>query len=214
VLQSISTQTDVRGALGPVNVPASIVGNVATPASSGAPLPVINASGAPAVDGSGTIASGGAAQVLFGGLTPSNGFLVCNTIAHRPPASAMSAPPAAAGYIADESQWGARLRAAPPNSTGMRQNPRFAAIDELVRAARDGEIDIFGRFNRTGEHLLISQQYWLYASIDMGSAIGADVKPAFTIPISTDLGQRERFTPYDGLCVENSDLVRVWPKRS
>jgi hypothetical protein len=117
-------------------------------------------------------------------------------------------------YIADDSQWGARLRAAPPNSAGMRQNPRFAAIDELVRAARDGEIGIFGRFNRTGEHLLISQQYWLYASIDMGSAIGADVKPAFTIPISTELGQRERFTPYDGLCVENSDLARVWPKRS
>jgi hypothetical protein len=78
VLQSISTQTDVAGSLVPVNVPASVVGNVATPASSSAPLPVINAAGAVAVDGSGTIAVGNTAQVLFGGVTPVNGYLVCN----------------------------------------------------------------------------------------------------------------------------------------
>jgi hypothetical protein len=63
-LQAISTQTDVAGSLVPVDVPASVVGNIATPASSSAPLPVINAAGAAAVDGSGTIASGGAAQSL------------------------------------------------------------------------------------------------------------------------------------------------------
>jgi hypothetical protein len=115
-------------------------------------------------------------------------------------------------YIADESEWGARLRAAPPNTAGRRQQPRFAAIDEFVRAAREGEIDVFGRLNQTGEHLLISQQYWLYATIDIGSVIGA-TQPAVTSPISSDLGQRELFTPYDGLCVERSDLIRVWPER-
>jgi hypothetical protein len=115
-------------------------------------------------------------------------------------------------YIADESGWGASLRAAPPNQAGMRQNPRFAAADELVRGARDGELDIFGRLNRTGEHLLISQQYWLYATIELGSVIGA-TQPAVTIPISSHLGQRKLFTPYDGLCVERSDLIRVWPER-
>jgi hypothetical protein len=78
VPQSISTQTDVAGSLVPVNVPASVVGNVATPASSSTPLPVINAAGAVAVDGSGTIAVGNTAQVLFGGVTPVNGYLVCN----------------------------------------------------------------------------------------------------------------------------------------
>ena len=78
VPQSISTQTDVAGSLVPVNVPASVVGNVATPASSSTPLPVINAAGAVAVDGSGTIAVGNTAQVLFGGITPTNGYLVCN----------------------------------------------------------------------------------------------------------------------------------------
>ena len=77
-LQSISTQTDVAGSLVPVNVPASVVGNVATPASSSTPLPVINAAGSVAVDGSGTITTGGSAQALFGGITPSSGFLVCN----------------------------------------------------------------------------------------------------------------------------------------
>jgi hypothetical protein len=78
-------------------------------------------------------------------------------------------------YLADESEWGARIRAAPPNAAGLKQIPRFAAIDELVRAARNGDLKVFGRFNRTGEHLLISAQYWLYASIDMGSAIGANI---------------------------------------
>jgi hypothetical protein len=52
----------------------------------------------------------------------------------------------------------------------MRQLPRFAAIEEFVRAARDGEITVFGRLDRTGEHQPISQQYWLYASVDPESA--------------------------------------------
>jgi hypothetical protein len=43
-------------------------------------------------------------------------------------------------YIADESEWGERLRASPPDARGMRQQPRFAAIEEFVRAARAGEL--------------------------------------------------------------------------
>jgi hypothetical protein len=80
-IQSLSTQSDVAGSLACVNVPASVVNGVATPASALAPLPVICTAGAPAVDGSGTIAVGGTAQTLFGGTAPLNGFLVANPAA-------------------------------------------------------------------------------------------------------------------------------------
>ena len=73
-------------------------------------------------------------------------------------------------YMADQSEWRARLRAAPPNARGMKEVPRYAAIDEMVRAARNGNIAVFGRLNRTGEHLSISQQYWLYARFYAGES--------------------------------------------
>lgn len=81
VTQPISTQTDVQGNLVPVNVPASVVGTVATPVSAAAPLPVINAAGSIAVDGSGTVTSQSVAQTLFGGVVPTNGYMVCNNCA-------------------------------------------------------------------------------------------------------------------------------------
>ena len=76
--QPLSTQLDVAGNLVPVHVPASVINGIATPVSTAAPLPVEVAAGSPAVDGSGTITTGGTAQTLFGGITPSNGFLVAN----------------------------------------------------------------------------------------------------------------------------------------
>jgi hypothetical protein len=76
--QSLATSLDGGGNLAPVHVPASLVGGVATPVSSAAPLPVINAAGSAALDGSGAVAVGGAAQTLFGGIVPANGYLVAN----------------------------------------------------------------------------------------------------------------------------------------
>lgn len=77
-VQSLSTQADAAGNLVPVHVPAALAGSTATPVSASAPLPVVNAAGTPASDGSGTIATGGSAQSLFGGITPANGWLICN----------------------------------------------------------------------------------------------------------------------------------------
>jgi hypothetical protein len=77
-VQSLSTQADAAANLVPVHVPATVAGGIAVPASTSAPLPVINAAGAFAADGSGMIAVGGTAQQLFGGVTPANGWLVCN----------------------------------------------------------------------------------------------------------------------------------------
>jgi hypothetical protein len=76
--QSLSTSVDSSGNLVPVHAPAAIVAGVATPASAGAPLPVINTAGSVASDGSGTVAVGGTAQALFGGIVPINGWLVAN----------------------------------------------------------------------------------------------------------------------------------------
>jgi hypothetical protein len=77
-VQAISTGVDVAGNLVPVHASASLDGGVATPVSSAAPLPVINAAGAVAADGSGTVTNGGTAQTLFGGITPVNGYLIAN----------------------------------------------------------------------------------------------------------------------------------------
>jgi hypothetical protein len=77
-VQSLSTKSDAAGNLVPVHVSAIDVGGTAVPVSASVPLPVLNAAGAAASDGSGTIASGGMAQALFGGITPMNGWLVCN----------------------------------------------------------------------------------------------------------------------------------------
>jgi hypothetical protein len=78
-VQSLSTQADGSGNLVPVHAAAAIDAHgVAVPVATASPLPVINAAGAAASDGSGTVAAGGSAQLLFGGVVPSNGFLVQN----------------------------------------------------------------------------------------------------------------------------------------
>jgi hypothetical protein len=77
-IQSLGTQADAQGNFTPEYTPAAVVAGVATPVSSSAPLPVVNAAGAAAQDGSGMIATGGTAQQLFGGVVPANGWLVCN----------------------------------------------------------------------------------------------------------------------------------------
>ena len=114
-------------------------------------------------------------------------------------------------YIADESEWGWAVRIAPPDSRGLRQQPRYAAIDEFVRAARGGNIIVWGRFNRAGEHQLISQQYWHYATLDIRTIFG-EGQPAATCPISADLLERERFNSYDGLLVDEEEVRRTWPE--
>jgi hypothetical protein len=79
--QSLSTQSDAAGNLACVNVPAVVVGGIATPVSATAPVPTINTAAAAALDGSGTITTGGTAQLLFGGVVPVNGFLIANPAA-------------------------------------------------------------------------------------------------------------------------------------
>jgi hypothetical protein len=79
--QPISTQSDVAGNLAPVHVPASLIAGVATPVSTANPLPVEVAAGSPAVVGDGTIVSATVAQTLFAGVTPVNGFSLCNNCA-------------------------------------------------------------------------------------------------------------------------------------
>jgi hypothetical protein len=77
-VQSLSTGLDGSGNLVPVHASAVTVAGIATPVSAMAPLPVINCAGSPAIDGSGIVAVGGTAQLLFGGVTPTNGWLVAN----------------------------------------------------------------------------------------------------------------------------------------
>jgi hypothetical protein len=77
-VQPLSTVADANSNLVPVHAPAATAGGVATPVGPQNPLPVVNAAGAAASDGSGTLAAGGSAQTLFGGIVPTNGFLVQN----------------------------------------------------------------------------------------------------------------------------------------
>jgi hypothetical protein len=78
-VQSLATEIDGNGNLVPLHAPAATnAQGVSTPVGPQNPLPVINTAGAVASDGSGTLATGGSAQTLFGGIVPSNGFLVQN----------------------------------------------------------------------------------------------------------------------------------------
>src|SRR6266702_349749 len=78
-VQSLATAVDSNGNLVPVHAPATTnAQGVSTAVGPQNPLPVINAAGAVASDGSGTLATGGSAQTLFGGIVPTNGFLVQN----------------------------------------------------------------------------------------------------------------------------------------
>jgi hypothetical protein len=113
-------------------------------------------------------------------------------------------------YIADESEWGARIRAT-LTDRGMRHNPRFAAIDEVVRAAKTGETIIYGRPGRTGEHQIIPPQYWMFATIDHGSVLNPNGIAA-TSSSAQNLEERQRFTPYDALLIERSEMERIWPR--
>jgi hypothetical protein len=78
--QPISTQLDAASNLVPVHVPASVIGGIATPVSTAAPLPV-EIAGLPAVVGDSTIVSATSAQTLFSGVAPVNGFSICNNCA-------------------------------------------------------------------------------------------------------------------------------------
>ncbi|HVB18342.1 MAG TPA: hypothetical protein VNF04_17560 [Stellaceae bacterium] len=78
-VQSLSTEIDGGGNLVPVHAPASTdTQGVSTPVGPQNPLPVVNTAGSAASDGSATVATGGSAQSLFGGIVPTNGFLVQN----------------------------------------------------------------------------------------------------------------------------------------
>ena len=78
-VQSLATAADGNGNLVPLHAPASTnAQGISTPVGPQSPLPVINVAGAAASDGSGALAAGGSAQMLFGGIVPSNGFLVQN----------------------------------------------------------------------------------------------------------------------------------------
>lgn len=78
-VQPLATEIDGNGNLVPLHAPAATnAQGVSTPVGPQNPLPVINTAGAVASDGSGTLATGGSAQTLFGGIVPSNGFLVQN----------------------------------------------------------------------------------------------------------------------------------------
>jgi hypothetical protein len=76
--QSLATGADSSGNLVPVHIPALLAAGVATPVSTVTPLPVINAASSPAIDGSGMVQTGGSAQSLFGGIIPTNGWLIAN----------------------------------------------------------------------------------------------------------------------------------------
>jgi len=78
-VQSLATEIDGNGNLVPLHAPAATdAQGVSTPVGPQNPLPVINVAGIASSDGSGTLAAGGSAQTLFGGIVPSNGFLVQN----------------------------------------------------------------------------------------------------------------------------------------
>jgi hypothetical protein len=78
-VQSLATKIDGNGYLVPMHAPAATdAQGVSTPVGPQNPLPIINTAGIAASDGSGALAAGGSAQTLFGGIVPSNGFLVQN----------------------------------------------------------------------------------------------------------------------------------------
>lgn len=112
-------------------------------------------------------------------------------------------------YIADESKWGERKRAQPPNERGMYEHPRFAAIDEFARAASEGEIGVLGRANGAGEHQQIAQPYWLYHTVNPMTVFDKD-QAGSTTPNSRV--RLEAFTLYDMLTVDQSEVSRVWPR--
>jgi hypothetical protein len=117
-------------------------------------------------------------------------------------------------YIADESEWGERLRSIRTRTDSgleMRQHPRFAAIEEFTRAARAAEILVFGCPDQPGEHQLIAQQYWLGASVDPDSILGPE-GIGETIGIGHNREQRERTRRYTALHVEGSEVFSKWPR--
>jgi hypothetical protein len=78
-VQSLATEVDGNGNLVPLHALAvTNTQGISTPVGAQSPLAVINTAGAVASDGSGAVANGGSAQALFGGLVPTNGFLVQN----------------------------------------------------------------------------------------------------------------------------------------
>jgi hypothetical protein len=77
-----TTQPDAVGSPVPVYAAALVVDGVATPIGPGNPLPVAEG-GSVARDGSGTLVCGCESQLLFGGIVPTNGYLVCNNSPHQ-----------------------------------------------------------------------------------------------------------------------------------
>jgi hypothetical protein len=79
--QPSTTQPDAAGNPVLVCAAALVADGVATPIGPGNPLPVAER-GSIARDGSGTLVCGCEPQLLFGGIVPTNGYLVCNNSPH------------------------------------------------------------------------------------------------------------------------------------
>ena len=81
-IQPLATVVDGNGNLVPLHAPSvTDTQGTAAPVGPQNPLPVVNTAAVAASDGSGTVATGGSAQTLFGGIVPTNGFLVQNNSA-------------------------------------------------------------------------------------------------------------------------------------
>lgn len=69
-------------------------------------------------------------------------------------------------YVLNKSERRAKLDRQNKNNV-PKPFPPVTVVIELTRAAKDGEIQIYGRKNGSGSHELIPQTYWMSASLDM-----------------------------------------------
>jgi hypothetical protein len=75
--QPMTARTDAAGGPAPLHIAALMVNGMAAPIGPENPLPVAEGRSI-ASDGSGKIASDCEVQLLFGGIVPTNGYLICN----------------------------------------------------------------------------------------------------------------------------------------
>jgi hypothetical protein len=111
-------------------------------------------------------------------------------------------------YIADESEWGAAVKAENDATVEgeLKKYVLFSAVQELREAAAQGRIHFIGRKNDQGIHEEIAPVFWKSSSFSleaMFSGKPAKTEPAVPFPTGIPI--------YTMVEATNIDLTTIWP---
>lgn len=116
-------------------------------------------------------------------------------------------------YLADESEWGERIKSVREANNimpqyPMRRQPLLEAPIEFKRVAEQGGIGAFGRLDGRGAPVPIPGTHWMVATISSFSLGSPDISE--TVPA---VPNADGIPEYKDVRIVREDVYRAWPSR-